>query len=218
MDVFPICLINLHEKMCVVVGGGVVAERKVNTLLERRARVVVISPTLTADLRRKVAAGEITHVERAYRHGDLEGVFLCIVAAGNRQVAAAVWQEGNECGVLVNAVDEAAHSHFIMPATVRQGDLTMAISTGGQSPALATRIKEQLAALFGPEYGALLQILGALRPRAIQELPSKQRADFFYAVVDDAAIMRLLRRGSYEQALAHAEQVLDHYRGQKVST
>lgn len=222
MRVYPICLINLHKKTCVVVGGGTVAERKVGALLDCQAQVVAISPTLTPNLRRWAEAGDITHVARAYRHGDLEDAFLCIAATDDRGVNAQVWRDGDARGVLVNTVDDAVHSHFIAPATLRRGDLTIAISTGGHSPALAVRIKEKLAslrqaqdtALFGPECDALLQILGALRPRAMAELTPERRNAFFYAVVDDAKIASLLKHGDRARAIARAEDLFEHYKEQ----
>ena len=211
MKVYPICLINLHEKKCVVVGGGAVAERKVDALFACQARVIVISPTLTPKLRRWAEAGRLTHVARVYRCGDLEDAFFCIAATHDRVVNEEVWREGDARGMLVNVVDDMAHSHFMAPAVLRRGDLTFAISTGGHSPALAVRIKEELAALFGPEYEDLVQTLGALRPRMITALDPEQRRSFVSAVLD-ADIASLLREGRRAEALVKIEEILDRYR------
>jgi precorrin-2 dehydrogenase/sirohydrochlorin ferrochelatase len=220
MNVYPICLVNLRERVCVVVGGGRVAERRVGALLECQARVTVISPTLTPELRRWAEAGKLKHVARSYRDGDLEGAFLCIAATNDRAVNEQVWREGNARGVLVNTVDpvrrtdgDASHSHFIVPAVVRRGDLTIAVSTGGLNPALAARIKEEIASLFGPEYGDLLQILGDLRPRLIAELPPERRRAFADAVLD-ADIASLLRTGDRAGALARIEEIFESCKGQ----
>lgn len=197
-----------------VVGGGAVAEHKVIALFECQAQVIVISPTLTPGLRRWAEAGKLTHVARAYRFGDLEGALLCIAATDDRAVNEQVWREGDARGTLVNVVDDVAHSHFIVPAVVRQGDLTLAISTGGHSPALAARIKEELAALFGPEYGDLVQILGSLRPRLKAEFGPEQRRAFARAVLD-MDVVSLLREGDSAGALSRMEEILAGYKERK---
>jgi siroheme synthase-like protein len=207
MNVYPVCLINLHDKMCVVVGGGPVAERKVETLLACQARVTVISPTLTARLREEAEAGRLTYRARAYRCDDLEGAFLCIAATDDRAVNEQVWREGEARGVLVNTVDDVTHSHLITPAVLTRGDLTIAISTGGSSPALAARLKEELAALFGPEYAGLVQILDSLRPRLRAELGAQERRAFVNAAFD-ADVLSLLKAGERVRALAKLEEIL----------
>lgn len=208
MNAYPVFLINLHKKTCVVVGGGLVAERKVETLLACQARVTIISPTLTPGLRHRAEVGKITHVARAYRYGDLEGAFLCIAATDDRAVNEEVWCEGEARHVLVNTVDDAVHSDFITPAVVRRGDLSISVSTGGKSPALAARIKEELAALFGPEYEDLVRLLGDLRPRLTAELDVATRRAFTDAVLD-ADIRSLLKKGKRDEALARAEAILN---------
>jgi precorrin-2 dehydrogenase/sirohydrochlorin ferrochelatase len=208
MNVYPICLVNLHERTCVVVGGGRVAERKVDALLECQTRLIVISPTLTPELRRRAEAGKFAHVARPYRDGDLEGAFLCIAATDDREVNRQVWHEADARGVLVNTVDDTSHSHFIVPAVIRRGDLTIAVSTGGLNPALAAEIKDQMASLFGPEYGDLLQILDELRPRLIAELSPERRRAFVNAVVN-ADIASLLPAGDRAGALARIEEIFE---------
>ena len=207
MRYYPLNL-NVEDRRCVVIGGGKVDERKVGTLLACQARVLVISPTLTSRLRHWAEAGKLTHMARAYRQGDLEGAFLCIAATGDRAVSEQVWREGDARGVLVNAADDVDHSHFIAPAVVRRGDLTIAISTGGHSPALAVEIKEKLAALFGPEYGDLVRLLGALRPRLKAELGPEQRRAFVQAVLNED-IMALLKQGDEPRAWARMEEILE---------
>jgi siroheme synthase-like protein len=207
LSVYPICLINLQAKKCLVIGGGVAAERKVATLLASEARVVVISPTLTPALRRWAEAGRIAHARRAYQPGDLEDAFLCFAATSDGAVNERICRDGDAQGVLVNAVDSAAPSHFMMPAILRRGDLMIAISTGGHSPALAVAIKERLAALFGPEYGDLVHILGALRPRLKAELGREGRLAFTRDVLG-SGILSLLEERDRPGALARAEEIL----------
>ncbi|GMR10781.1 MAG: bifunctional precorrin-2 dehydrogenase/sirohydrochlorin ferrochelatase [Anaerolineae bacterium] len=207
MSVYPICLINLQSKKCLVIGGGMAAERKVATLLASEAQVVVISSTLTPTLRRWAKAGSIAHAGRDYQPGDLEGAFLCFAATSDGAVNEQICRDGDALGVLVNAVDAAAPSHFMMPAILRRGDLMIAISTGGHSPALAVAIKERLTALFGPEYGGLVHILGALRPRLKAELDREGRLTFTRAVLG-SGILSLLKENDRPGALAGAEEIL----------
>src|SRR5436190_19296165 len=131
---YPIFL-NLAERRCVVIGGGSVAEGKVLSLLESEAYVTVISPELTAELKKLATEEKILHLERDYQPGDVRGAFLAISATDDRAVNAQVWQEAEEAGILFNAVDDAAHCNFIAGSIVRQGALTIAISTSGSAPA-----------------------------------------------------------------------------------
>ena len=190
-----------------MIGGGVAAEKKAATLLASEARVVVISPTLTPVLRRWAKAGRIAHVRRSYQPGDLEGAFLCFAATNDGAVNEGICRDGDAHGVLVNAVDAAAPSHFMMPAILRRGDLMIAVSTNGHSPALAVAIKGMLAALFGPEHGGLVDILGALRPRLKAELDREGRLAFTRAVLG-SGILSLLKEGDRPGAFARAEEIL----------
>ncbi len=191
MDVYPIGLVNLHQRRCVVVGGGAVAERKVGGLLDAGARVVVISPEVTQRVRDWAAAGRVQHLARAYQPGDLAGAFLGIAATDDVRVNAAVWQEGEARRVLVNVVDDPERSHFIAPAVHRQGDLTLTVSTGGRCPALAALIRDQLRAAFGRGYGELVELLGAARPRLLAEIPPPLRREFVRAALDLGVLQRL---------------------------
>lgn len=204
---FPIGL-NLNEKRCVVLGGGQVAERRIHALLECGARVKVISPTLTPRLARWAKTAKLTHVARRYRYGDLKHAFLCIAATSDRAVNKQVWREGKANGVLVNTVDDMAHSNFIVPAILKRGDLTIAISTGGTSPALAARIKEELAAQFGREYQDLLQILRDVRPRLKVEMDHAKRRRFADAVFD-SDIWSLLKKGQRVAAQERVKEILE---------
>lgn len=160
---FPICL-DIHGRCCVVVGGGRVAERKVGGLLAHGGRVRVISPELTPELRRRHAAGEVEWREANYQGGDLSDAFLVIAATDDKEVQAQVYAEASARHTLVNVADVPKWCNFILPATVRRGDLTIAVSTGGKSPAMAKRLRRELEAGLGPEYGELTDLLGRLRP------------------------------------------------------
>ncbi|HEV3362779.1 MAG TPA: bifunctional precorrin-2 dehydrogenase/sirohydrochlorin ferrochelatase [Acidimicrobiia bacterium] len=163
---YPVAL-ELSGRRCVVTGGGPDAEAKAQALLEAEADVVVIAPRLSDGLGDLVRRGEITHIARRYRPGDLAGAFLVIAADSDRAVRAAVFAEAEAERVLCNAVDDVAHCHFAVPSIVRRGELLLAISTGGRAPALAKRLRRRLTEQFGWEWEALVEVLGEVRAAAL---------------------------------------------------
>ena len=159
---YPIFL-ELTQRCCLVVGGGTVAERKVQGLLEAGADVVVVSPTLTEALHALAVDSLLTYFPRPFRDEDVKGCALVIAATDRVEVNAHVAKTARRLGIWVNVVDTPAVCDFIAPAVVRRGALQIAISTGGKSPMLAKRLRQGLEALIGPEYGELADILGAMR-------------------------------------------------------
>jgi precorrin-2 dehydrogenase / sirohydrochlorin ferrochelatase len=155
---YPIFL-DLSGRRCVVVGGGGVANRKARKLLQARARVVVISPEIGAEL--ESVAVEVHR--RPYREGDLEGAYLAFAATNAREVNAAVAREAKERGVPVNVADSPSEGDFALPSTLRRGRLQVAISTGGASPTLARRIRGELEEAFGPEWAGIVEELDTAR-------------------------------------------------------
>ena len=149
---YPIFL-DLSDRRCVVVGGGEVANRKARKLLQARARVVVISPEVGAEL--ESVAVEVHR--RPYREGDLEGAYLAFAATDSREVNAAVAREAEERGIPVNVADRPSDGAFALPSTLRRGGLQVAVSTGGASPTLARRIKNELEEAFGPEWAGVVE-------------------------------------------------------------
>ena len=142
-----------------VIGGGEVANRKARKLLQARAKVVVISPEVKPEL----ASMAVEVRRRPYREGDLEGAFLAFAATDRRDVNAAVAREAREKGVPVNVADEPAEGDFALPSTLRRGRLQVAISTGGASPAVARRIRQELEDAFGFEWANLVKELSRAR-------------------------------------------------------
>ncbi len=161
---YPIFL-NLQGKRCLVVGGGAVATRKVQGLLEAGAVVTVVSSTLTEALAALVRDGAIQHEARAFRDDDVRECALVIGATDQPAVNEAVYAASQRQGVWVNIVDVPEACDFIAPAVVRRGALQIAISTSGHSPTLAKRIRQQLEQQYGPEYAELLDWLGQERAR-----------------------------------------------------
>lgn len=159
---YPIYL-DLAGKPCLVVGGGTVAEGKVEGLCECAAAVTVISPTVTPRLATLAASGAITVLRRPYQTGDVCGYRLVIAATDDRALNARIAREAQAQGIWVNAVDDPEHCDFIACSVVRRGDLTLAISTAGLSPAMARWVREELEALIPEEFGALLELLAEAR-------------------------------------------------------
>jgi precorrin-2 dehydrogenase/sirohydrochlorin ferrochelatase len=207
MDYYPIYL-NLQGRLCVVVGGGKVAEGKVVGLLAAAARARVVAPTLTSALERLACDGQIEHLARVYRPGDLADAFLAISATDEPEVNEKVWQEANASGLLVNVVDDASRCNFIAPAILRQGDLAVAISTSGKAPALAVRLREQFEHLVGPEHARFLQLAGSLRERLAAQRPSfAERRALWYQLVD-SDVLGLLRNGDEGAARLRMAEIM----------
>lgn len=167
--------VKLAGRKCVVVGGGPVAEAKLQGLLLSEANVVVIAPAVTGRIEHWSIEGALTWHVREFEPSDLDGALLVIAATGLDSVSQSVFREAEARGVLCNAVDEPERCHFYYPAVVRRGQLQIAISTGGQSPSLAHRLRIELEQQFGPEFGPWLEWLAAARRRALQNTGDRQR-------------------------------------------
>jgi precorrin-2 dehydrogenase/sirohydrochlorin ferrochelatase len=180
-------LVDLTGKHCLVVGGGSVAERKVTLLIECGADVEVVSPTTTSRLAALAATGALRVRRRRTRPSDLAGAFLVVVATDDREVNREVAERVRGAGGLVNVADDPEACTFLVPSVLRRGDLTIAISTGGGSPALAKKLRQRLEQTVGPEYEAYLSALRLLRERARQAIadPEVRQAVFRRAVESD---------------------------------
>jgi precorrin-2 dehydrogenase/sirohydrochlorin ferrochelatase len=194
---FYIACLRLAGRRCLVVGGGEVGLEKVEGLLVCGASVTLVAPQVHAALEELAREGSIDWQAREYGRGDLDGMFLAIAATGDSEVNIAVSQDAEERAMLVNVVDVPPLCNFILPAIVRSGPLAIAISTAGASPALAKRMKREIAELFGEEYARLAVILNDARGWAKATLPSFQRRrDFFEAIVNgEPDPIELLRAG-----------------------
>ena len=168
MKTYPIFAV-IEDKPCLVVGGGAVGERKVQDLLAAGARVTVVSRTLTPELAALADRGEITYLPEDFREPQVEGMALVMAATDEPEVNARVSAAAQARAIWVNVADEPEYCTFIVPAQVRRGALTLAISTGGASPALARQVREDLQQHFGPEYGPYLDLLRRVRTRVLAE-------------------------------------------------
>lgn len=180
-------MVDLTGRRCLVVGGGRVAERKIGLLLESGATVEVVSPTATQKIAAWASRKAIRLARRPVRPTDLARAFVVFAATDDAQVNRSVAEEVRKAGGLVNVADAPTACNFLVPAVVRQGDLTIAISTGGGSPALAKRLRQRLEATVGPEYSAFLAALRQLRARAQRSIvdPAERQAVYRRAVDSD---------------------------------
>jgi len=162
MSLLPI-FAKLRDRRVLVVGGGAVAEGKIEGLFAAEARVRVVAPRVTAAIAQWIAQGKVEWRAKTFAPGDLDGAYLVIAATSAPGVNEAVFAEADARGILCNAVDDVERCHFYYGAVVQRGDLQIAISTNGKSPALAQRLRLQLEKQFGPEYELWLEWLGAAR-------------------------------------------------------
>lgn len=197
---YPIFM-NIGGKKCVVAGGGEVALRKVKTLLEHGASVKVISPDLCSELGRLAESGEISVLQRSYRVGDLQDAVIAIVATNDSNTNLEVVKEARRKAVLVNVVDDAESSDFIVPSYMRRGDVTIAISTAGRSPALARKIRTRLEKDFGEEYASLALLIDEVRTE-VKRQGIKVDGNVWQEALDLDLLSDLLRRGDNEKAKA----------------
>jgi precorrin-2 dehydrogenase len=199
---FYIACIKLSGRRCLVVGGGDVGLEKVEGLLACDGDVVLVSPDAIDPLRRLADEGSIRWERREYRPEDLEGTFMAIAATGDTDVNIGVYEDAERRAMLVNVVDVPPLCNFILPAIIRTGPLAIAISTAGASPALAKRIRDEIADEYGEPYARLAILLNDVRGWAKGSLPTYQnRKAFFESIVNgEPDPIELLRQGD-EQAV-----------------
>ena len=196
MPYYPIFL-DLNNQKVIVVGGGEVAERKIKNLLTYSCQIYITSPHLTPHLKQLVAKKKIHHIHYETLGTFMDDAFIVIAATDDPEVNTQIASQAKEHGMLVNAVDRPEDCNFIMPSIVRRGDLQIAISTAGKSPALAKKIRKEMQSMFGPEYGSLVELLGLLRIKLISQgnPPSKNKAIFQKLV--DSNLLELIKRGNW---------------------
>jgi siroheme synthase-like protein len=207
MAYYPIFL-ELTGRPCVVVGGGPVAERKVDGLLGAGATVTVISSAVTPRLAALTAAGRIRHVARDYRASDLDGQQLAFVATDDGQVNGEVAEEARAKGIWVNAADDPANCAFILPSVLRRGALQVAVATGGASPALSRAIREELEGYFTEDYAALADLAAEVR-RELGGSARRPGPEAWHRALGQPDVRPLLGDGCREEA---RDRLLAHLR------
>ena len=204
---YPIAL-DLHNKRCLVVGGGVIADGKLDALLSAGAVVTLVSPSVLPRIASLAAENRIELHLRPYQPGDLTGAFVVIAATDDRAANAAIAADARAAGILVNAVDDPPNCDFFAVAVVRRGDLQLGISTNGRSPAFARWMREQLDASLPAEYGDLLDVLGDVRQEIKARGPIPEYVHWQAAITDE--VLADLRR---DDRAAARERVLDRVTG-----
>jgi precorrin-2 dehydrogenase/sirohydrochlorin ferrochelatase len=210
--VYPVSL-NIAGKLCAVVGGGKVAERKVLSLLNARACVRIISPQLTEVLAEVVseraADASVEWRNRGYQRGDLDGALLVFAATDNREVQDAVVRDARKAGLLVNVADAPHLCDFQVPAVVRRDNLNIAVSTNGTSPALAARIRQDLEDMYGEEYAVLLRLMSRIRTRICNDFSADgtERKRVFQNILHED-IIHWIRGREWERLSQHLDTVL----------
>jgi len=185
---------KLTGRQCLVVGAGKVGEPKIGGLLETGARIRVVALDASPTVREWARAGKIELELRAFTNEDLHGAFLVVVATNSRTLNERIYHEAQRLGVLCNVVDVPDLCDFFYPSVVRRGDLQIAVSTGGQSPSLAQKIRQQLEKQFGPAYAAWVAELGETRKLILSsDLDKERKLDLLHS---------LASRGAFEAALA----------------
>jgi len=182
-----------------VVGGGSVAERKTRMLLEHNALVTVISPALNQGLQQLAEQGAIQVVPSNFKSNDLKGAFLAIAATDDPITNAAVSDKGRKQRILINVVDDPKVSDFIVPSIVRRGDITIAISTAGKSPALARRLRTELDAILPAEYANLVSLVSEVREELAQRQVSVDSERWQRSLKIDV-LLEMIGRGQIDQA------------------
>lgn len=202
----PVYLVALvvAGKRCLVVGGGNVAARKAAGLVAAGAAVEVVASEVREPVRS--LEGLVGVEERPYQRGEVAGYWLAVAATGDPVANQAVFDDGEEAGVWVNSADDPARCSFVLPAIARQGPVSVAVSTGGHSPALASFLRAHVEAEMGPEVGALAHLLSEVRARLKAEGRSTEDVDWRPAV--DWAMLDLIRQGRHAEVKERLEACL----------
>jgi precorrin-2 dehydrogenase / sirohydrochlorin ferrochelatase len=191
-SLFPM-FVKLEGKRCLVVGAGQVGEPKIGGLIDTGARVHVIALEASEAVREWTKAGKITLELRAFTAEDLDGAFLAVVATSSRVLNAAIYREAQRREILCNVVDDPEYCDFYYPAVVRRGDLQIAISTSGQSPSLAQKLRQQLEKQFGPGYARWVAELGETRKLVLaSDLDPQRKSDLLHSLASREALKAAL--------------------------
>lgn len=206
MRYYPIFL-DLKNKKSVVIGGGSVAERKAVTLLSCKADVSVISPDITPRLRELAKKKKLTYIKKRYEDKDIKDAFLVVAATNNREANNAVFAAAKKYKCLLNIVDKPDESNFIVPSLISRGDLTIAVSTGGKSPAFAKQIRKELQNRYGKEYKVFLKTMGMVRERLLKNVSSEKARRQIFNKLAHSNIIGLLKKGDTKKFYREVERI-----------
>jgi len=204
---FPLFL-DIQDKPCLVVGAGQIATNKAEQLLKYGAKLTVVAPEASEQIRQWAAQGLLTYLPRAFLPDDLDGQTLVVGSTNAPSVNTQVFEEATRRGVMANIVDVPELCNFIYGAVVQRGDLQIAISTSGQSPVFAAQLRQQLELQFGEEYAAYLEILGEARRLARERLPDPETQKRAYDLILKLELLPLISDGKTDAAREATLQVI----------
>ncbi len=192
MRYYPVNL-DIQNRKCLVVGGGSVGTRKVMTLLDCGAIVTVVSPDVTEQLSELANNGKIELIKRDYRSSDLDGMFLVIGATDNEELNSRIHSDSEKLNKLCNIADRPNVCNFILPSVVSRGDLVIAISTSGKSPAFAKKLRKDLEKEFGMEYAEFLKLMGAIRKKLLAEAHAPEAHKPLFEQLINSGLIDMIR-------------------------
>jgi len=196
---YPIFL-NIEGRKCVVIGGGNVASRKVPPLLDCGAKVLVVSPEISSEMERFVKSGEVEYIAGKFEPSHLSGAALVIGSTDDAKVNRMVYEECKARNIPVNVVDQPELCTFIVPSLVKRGDLMIATSTSGKSPAVAKRVRKTLEKDFGEEWGAYLDMMGRARIRLMEKVSEQPEREAILNRLADSPMFELIKSGDMDGA------------------
>lgn len=198
MKYYPVHL-DINNRNCLVVGGGGVGTRKVKTLLDCGARVTLVSPKVSPQLRDLAASGDIILKERSYQSDDLSNLFLVIGATDDEKLNKQISSDADRLNTLCNIADRPEVCNFILPSIVHRDDLVITISTSGKSPALAKKLRKALENQFGKEYGTLLRLMGAIRKKLLQQAHEPEAHKPLFEQLLNSDLIGMIQEGEVEK-------------------
>jgi len=204
---YPV-LVDLQGKKALVVGGGKVAQRKIETLLEHGATVQVVAKELTASLEELRRAGRIEFLGEEFSETFVDGVFVVFAATDDAALNRRVSRTAQQRSLLVNAVDQPADCNFIVPSVLSRGDLVIAVSTSGKSPAFARKVRVELEQSFGEEYGLFLNLMGNLRKEILRLGLSQEENKSTFEDLVTSDLLTAIREKNWDLASQIIEKVL----------
>ena len=207
MRYYPICL-DIQNRNCLVVGGGSVGTRKVITLLNCGADVTVVSPAASAHLQELANNGSIILKNRTFRFSDLAGIFLVCSATDNQDLNRQIHAKAEDLGMLCNVADRPEVCNFILPSIVNRGDLIVAISTSGQSPAFAKKLRKDLEKVFGNEYAEFLKLMGAVRKKLLSRDHRPEAHKHLFEQLINKDLVTMIKAHQYDDINAVLFEIL----------
>lgn len=207
---YPIFL-EVTGARCVVVGAGPVAQRKAQALLSAGAAVTVVAPEATGRLELLAAEGKLQWVAESYQPAQLDGARLVLAATDDAELNARIAADARARGALVNVAEPPEAGDFAVPATVRRGGICIAVSTGGASPALAKKLREQIESVVGEEYAAMAALLGEMRPAVERGVKGQNKRQRVYEAILDSEVLALLRDGRGDEARRRCGDIVKEF-------